>query len=112
MQLYYVMYAVTRFKFTVFTKKTGRDSFPVFYPTSKRDMWQKLQLTVGTNDSYQVLFQNTYVQNGQSTDLLALDDIYFTDGACQEGSDIGQLCTFSYGDLCGYTLSSSGSRDG
>ena len=58
-------------------------------------------------NSYKILFEIKNILNGVSADKIGIDDIVFTDGPCQDSSDINKVCTFSNGNLCDYKLTSA-----
>ena len=74
------------------------------------DFWRAGRLTVGSlvdsKRSYKVSFEVMHLGVSSGTANVGIDDIYFIDGPCVDSSDIDETCTFSNGNLCGYTFNS------
>ncbi len=110
MQFYYYFFANAKFDFSVYM---SRKSIGVNYPLwtrsgSQSNFWRLAQITVGTSsDDYKILLEVKNIRGGSSSDRLGIDDVYFTPGACQDSSDVNKVCTFTNGDLCGYSLNST-----
>lgn len=74
---------------------------------SHADFWRTARVTVQSGNQYRVMFELTGLQYGTASDRFGLDDIYFTDGSCQDSTDVNGICTFSGGDSCGFFVNST-----
>lgn len=109
MEFYYYLFAPgTKYKFNIYIKVNNQIGLPIWSrESSNYDFWRSARVTVTSGNSYSVVFEITGIQSGTTSDKFALDDIYFTDNACQDSIAINGICTFSDGQLCGYTVNST-----
>ncbi len=109
MQFYYYFFANSKFNFNVYMSRKNVNLQIWTRSGSQNNYWRLGQLTVGTNaDDYTILLEvKDIVGGGSSSDKIGLDDIYFTSGACKDSSDVNKLCSFTSGDLCGYSVNST-----
>jgi hypothetical protein len=108
MEFYYYFFTNTKYKFNVYVKVGQQIGAPLWTrTTSQGDFWRLGRLTVTSGSLYTVLFELASIMNGGSDDRFAIDDVFFTLGACQDSSDVNKVCTFSDSTLCGYTADTS-----
>ena len=110
LEFYYYFVSNSLFKFRVLDED-GPKSL-LLRTISEGNEWRLGRVTVQSfkdhNSTYRIVLE--IVRMGLSYDsqfnIFALDDIALYEGACQDSSDINDICTFSSGmdDLCGYTI--------
>ena len=100
----------TLFKFSVYEEDAAK---PLLLRTiSEGNTWRLGRVTVqsskGHNATYRIVLEiiRTGFTYESRRSIFALDDIALYEGACQDSSDINDICTFSSGmdDTCGYTI--------
>ena len=107
MEFYYYFASSVAYKFNLYVKVNDQLGYPIWSRSnSNGDLWRLGRVTVKSGSSYKVLVELTSVEFASNSDIFALDDVFFTDGDCKDGSDLDQLCTFS-SDSCGYSLNAS-----
>ena len=109
MEFYYYFFAPgTKYEFHIYSKVFEQYGESIWSRhESNADYWRQARVTVGSASNYQVVFEMTGIQFGSVNDKFGLDDIYFTDGACQDSIDINGICTFTNGDTCGFFINST-----
>lgn len=113
MEFYYYFFATAKYKFNIYIKLNDQLSYPIWSrENSNADFWRfgRITVTSGISD-YRVVLEMTGIQFGSPSEKFGLDDIYFTNGACMDSSDVNGVCTFSNGDMCGYTVNSTGNNN-
>ena len=107
MEFYYYFSTNSKFNFNVYVKLGSQLGYPIWSRSeSQGEFWRLGRVSLNSGSSYQVMLELTNIINGARTDKFGIDDIYLTAGACQDSSDINQLCTFS-GSTCGYQINAT-----
>ncbi len=108
MEFHYLFFTNSKFTFNVYVKVNDQLGLPIWSRSnSQGDFWRLGRVTVTSGSSYKIVFELKSVLNGVITDKIAIDDIFFTSGACQDSSDVNKVCTFSNGNLCDYKINTS-----
>ena len=110
MEFYYYFSTNSKFDFNIRRRTyngrgVGITGQPIWTRSnSQGEFWKLGRVTLRVDLTlYAVLLELTNVQNGTLGDKFGIDDIYFTQGACKDGSSINELCTFE-NDTCGYSV--------
>ncbi|CAF0741635.1 unnamed protein product, partial [Brachionus calyciflorus] len=108
MDFYYYFYSNAKYKFNLYVKVNGQLGYPIWSRSdANADFWRLGRVTVKSGSTYQIVLELTSIEFGSQNDIFGIDDAFFTDGECKEGSDLNELCTFSSGNTCGYMFNSS-----
>lgn len=112
MEFYYYFFGSIKYKFNVYVKLDDQIGFPIWSrENSNADFWRYGRITVTSGNPYKILMEMTGIQFGSINEIFCLDDIFFTNGACKDSSDINGICTFSNDDMCGNTVNSTGNNN-
>jgi hypothetical protein len=104
MEFYYYFSTNGKYKFSIYVKVGNQLGLPIWSRSSSQgNFWRLGRVTVNSASTYKIVMEVSNVVNGGLEDKIAIDDVYFTLGACQDSSDVNKLCTFS-SDTCGYTI--------
>ena len=109
MEFYYYLSTNTKFQFNINRRFSNGGNFytePAIWSrtSSQGSFWKLGRVTLHSDANlFGVQIELSNVVNGSLNDKFALDDIYFSTGACQDGSDVNQLCTFT-NNTCGYVI--------
>ena len=108
MEFSYYLSGTVEFEMVVYTRLKKKRDAPLWRRSKTQgEFWKLGRLTV---ESRQFMFFNVDIKltqgeyRAEEDNKIALDDITFTEGACADGSAIGQVCTFTNGDTCGYSF--------
>jgi hypothetical protein len=110
---YYYIASNTPFSFDVYITSFVQSGAKLLWSrtTSQGDFWKMGRISLQVFDNlnptdnipYEIYFQMETRAYASQNDKYALDDIIIEDGPCVDGSEVGQLCTFTNADTCGYS---------
>lgn len=104
MEFYYYFSANSKFKFNIYTKINNQISESIWSRSSSQgDIWRLGRVTINIPSTYKIIMELTNIINGGLDDKFGIDDVYISNGICQESSDVNSLCSFT-SDTCGYTI--------
>ena len=105
MEFYYFFYVSGKFTFNIYVSVNNQNGVPIWTrSTSQGELWRLGRVTVSSGSSYKVLLEVRNILNGAVSDKVAIDDVFFSNGPCQDSSNVNSVCSFSGGNLCEYNL--------
>ncbi len=108
MEFHYFFSTNSKFTFNVYVKVNDQLGLPIWSRSnSQGDFWRLGRVTVTSGSTFNIVFEIKSVLNGVINDKIAIDDIFFTPGVCQDSSDVNKICTFSNGNSCGYNINTT-----
>jgi hypothetical protein len=95
MQFYYYLYGNSKFNLNVYVKSFEQITLPAWSRNnSQGNLWRLARVTVGSNNDYKILIEIANIYGGVLGDKIGIDDIYFSNGTCQDSSELNMVNLF------------------